>query len=679
MSCKQVRRMLSYRREWTRGEAARAEEHLAACPSCQLVARQYELMDRRFDRLPVPIAMVVAPPVIPAALSRRSAPAPRPAAASPRPAGRGVLVLIALALVVVAATVLSVSPPQLGPAREPTSAHVPVVGITDARSTGEAPGAAWLRVPGEPEHFSFPPASSDRRITVLLLGIDRRGGSGWGYRTDTIVVVSADPETGAAAMLSIPRDLQVPIPRVGDNRINVANVYGYTHGYPGGGPALAIDAIEASFGIDIDAYVVVDFDGFVEAIDALGGIEVDVPQALDDPFYPDPRPDDPHAHTTVHFDAGAQQMDGERALQYARSRMSTSDADRAERQQLILLAALEKARSSRVFRTLPDLVFRLAGSVHTDLTLAELVNLAALAAQIDPSDVERQVLREPLVTPHRRENGAAVLLPQWDLIDPVIEELFGPVPALHAVDHTVAPGDNVWSIAQRYWLQPETIVWANPEIQSAPDLLVVGQKLIIPPVDGVWHTVVEGDTVSSLAAEFETTAAKIVGFEGNDLEEPYILRMGQQIMIPDGKKESVVAGHRYPMPELGAAPAGAPTGSGRFSWPSTGVLSQAFWSGHSGIDISGRTGVPIRAADAGYVSLAGRDTWGYGLQVVVDHGNGYVTRYAHLDTMLVRAGDSVTKGQQIGTMGSTGRATSVHLHFEVMENGVPRNPLGYLP
>jgi LCP family protein required for cell wall assembly len=441
---------------------------------------------------------------------------------------------------------------------------------------------------------------------------------------------------------------------------------------------LTVDTIEASFGIDIDAYVVVDFDGFIDAIDALGGVDVDVPRALDDSFYPDPRPEDPHAYTTVHFDAGIQHMDGKRALQYARSRMSTSDADRAERQQLILLAMLDRVRGAAILRKIPGLVVSLADTVHTDLTLSELVDLAALAAQVNPSTVRRQVLREPLVTPHRRDDGAAVLLPQWDLIDPVVDDLFGPLAARGPVPYMVTTGDNVWSIAYRYRLQPETIVWANPEIESAPDLLVVGQTLIIPPVDGVWHTVVEGDTVQSLAAEFGTTVEKIIAFEGNEIEDPSYLRVGQQIMIPDGRKEIVPAA-RYPMTTTVTAPRGAPEGSGRFSWPAAGVLSQPFWSGHSGIDISNRLETPVRAADAGYVAVTGRDTGGYGLQILIDHGNGYQTRYAHLDTILVEAGDLVGKGQEVGAMGASGRATSVHLHFEILHNWVPENPIGHLP
>jgi murein DD-endopeptidase MepM/ murein hydrolase activator NlpD len=133
------------------------------------------------------------------------------------------------------------------------------------------------------------------------------------------------------------------------------------------------------------------------------------------------------------------------------------------------------------------------------------------------------------------------------------------------------------------------------------------------------------------------------------------------------------------MTRVGSAPAGAPKGSGRFAWPTQGLLSQRFWSGHLGIDIASRTGVPVLAADDGYVVMAGRDTWGYGNQIVIDHGNGYLTRYAHLQTILIKAGQSVKKQQKIGTMGTTGRSTGPHLHFEVIQGGVRRNPLGFLP
>jgi murein DD-endopeptidase MepM/ murein hydrolase activator NlpD len=246
------------------------------------------------------------------------------------------------------------------------------------------------------------------------------------------------------------------------------------------------------------------------------------------------------------------------------------------------------------------------------------------------------------------------------------------------ITYTVQANDNVWSIAQGFGLKAETVLWANPNVEKSPDLLSVGQELVIIPVDGIYYTVGPGDTVDKLAKTYQTTADKIKAFELNNLEEPYTLTPGQQIVIPDGKKKIVVPNY-YPMTRVGKAPAGAAKGSGAFAWPAQGLLTQRYWSGHLGIDVAARTGTPILAADDGYVVMAGRDTWGYGNQVLIDHGNGYLTRYAHLQTIKVAAGQSVTKNQLIGTMGSTGRSTGPHLHFEVIQAGVRRNPLGFLP
>ena len=267
---------------------------------------------------------------------------------------------------------------------------------------------------------------SDGRINLLLLGIDRRGGTGWAYRTDTIMIVTLDPDSGAAGMLSIPRDLQLAIPGHGQDRINTANVYGSLPGDPDGGPALLASTIEASFGIPIDGYLMVDFRAFEEIVDTLGGIEVDVPKALHDTRYPDPRPGDPHAFKTIHFDPGLQQMDGARALEYARSRMSTSDFDRAKRQQQVVLAIRERALSARAIPRWPKVAAVAADSIRTDMRSDELLAVAILAARGNLSSLKQVVLEPPLVFGHRRADGAAVQLPRWELIKPVLLDLFGP-------------------------------------------------------------------------------------------------------------------------------------------------------------------------------------------------------------------------------------------------------------
>ncbi len=267
---------------------------------------------------------------------------------------------------------------------------------------------------------------NEGRINLMLLGIDRRGGTGWGYRTDTIMVVTLDPGSRAAGILSIPRDLQLPIPGHGQDRINTANVYGSIQDGAEGGPALLRSTIESSFNIPIDGYIMVDFQAFERIVDALGGIEIEVPTRLHDTRYPDPRPEDPYAFKAVHFEPGLQHMDGGQALEYARSRMSTSDFDRAKRQQLVLLAIREKALSLSAIPRWPQLAAVAVESIRTDLGTDELLALAVLVARIDMSGLKQVVLEHPLVTSYRRPDGAAVQLPQWDLINPVLVDLFGP-------------------------------------------------------------------------------------------------------------------------------------------------------------------------------------------------------------------------------------------------------------
>jgi LCP family protein required for cell wall assembly len=239
------------------------------------------------------------------------------------------------------------------------------------------------------------------------------------------MLVTLVPDTRAASILSVPRDLQLTIPGHGQDRINTANVYGSLQGDPDGGPALLETTIEANFSIPIDGYLMVDFRAFEQIVDTLGGIEVEVPTRLHDTRYPDPKPEDPYAYKTIHFEPGLQHMDGSQALEYARSRMSTSDFDRAKRQQLVLLAIREKALSPSAIPRWPRLVAVAMDSIRTDFEMDELLALAFSAARIDTSKLKQAVLEHPLVYSHRRADGAAVQLPQWDLINPVLVDLFG--------------------------------------------------------------------------------------------------------------------------------------------------------------------------------------------------------------------------------------------------------------
>lgn len=261
---------------------------------------------------------------------------------------------------------------------------------------------------------------------------------------------------------------------------------------------------------------------------------------------------------------------------------------------------------------------------------------------------------------------------------------------LDVVRYAVQPGDTVSDIADQYGVSPDSILWANSKLEDNPDMLSVGQSLNIPPVTGVLYTVQSGDTVQKIADKFKsgktTTDAlvqNIVNLEFNqqnhDLKPPdYALTIGQLLMVPGGSKPYVP---RTVNAYSGPIPATAARGTGYFGWPVSGRITQRFWAHHPGIDIGAPKGTPIYAADSGYVIVAGWDPEpvSYGFEILINHGNGYMTRYGHLSAFNVQIGDSVKKGQLIGRVGSTGNSTGPHLHFEIIANGVRRNPFSFLP
>lgn len=249
--------------------------------------------------------------------------------------------------------------------------------------------------------------------------------------------------------------------------------------------------------------------------------------------------------------------------------------------------------------------------------------------------------------------------------------------------HTVQAGDTLYAIADQYHITADTLVWAN-DLEDNPDLLRLGQQLTILPVDGVLHQVVAGDTLEGIAKKYKAKVADIIGFEGNQLDpQNPVITPGQKIVVPAGVKPEPPAKPKPAAPVYGlqtsGAPANAPRGGGRLIWPISGYISQGYGRYHLAIDIASYIGVPIKAADAGYVAVAGWSNVGYGYHVIVDHGNGMLTLYAHLSRIDVKAGQAVGRGQVIGAVGSTGNSTGPHLHFEVRIGGVGQNPFNYLP
>jgi murein DD-endopeptidase MepM/ murein hydrolase activator NlpD len=249
-------------------------------------------------------------------------------------------------------------------------------------------------------------------------------------------------------------------------------------------------------------------------------------------------------------------------------------------------------------------------------------------------------------------------------------------PRIAIITHTVKTGDTLYDIAARYNVEAETLVWAN-NMDLNPDLLRLGQELVVLPVNGVYHTVAAGDTVESIAKKYKATASAIAGFELNQLDARNpVLMTGQKVIVPGGVKPAVV---RQVQIYSGPVPAGAKKGTGRFVWPTSGVITQGYKPLHAAVDIGAPTGTSVRASDTGYVVIAGWSDYGYGYYVVIDHGNGYQTLYAHLSRFFVNAGDVVGQGTVIGLVGSTGRSSGPHLHFEINQNGIGRNPINLLP
>ena len=245
------------------------------------------------------------------------------------------------------------------------------------------------------------------------------------------------------------------------------------------------------------------------------------------------------------------------------------------------------------------------------------------------------------------------------------------------VEYTVGPGDTVSTIAEKFGILTDTIRWEND--LGSRDTIKEGQVLRILPITGIRHTVKKGDTIYSIAKKYDVDAQVIVNYPFNSYsnDETFDLAIGQVIIVPDGvpPKEAPTAPRiRQITPDAGTVVA-----SGRFVWPVSGSISQNFVWYHKGLDISNKAAPNILAADAGTIVGAGwLDNYGYGNRVVIDHGNGFRTLYAHMAAIYVVPGQTVARGSAIGKMGSTGRSTGIHLHFEVIKNGVYLNPLSVL-
>ena len=251
-------------------------------------------------------------------------------------------------------------------------------------------------------------------------------------------------------------------------------------------------------------------------------------------------------------------------------------------------------------------------------------------------------------------------------------------PRAEIIQYDIQPGDTVSTIAKKFDVSDDTIYWENNITPKT--VLKPGDKLRILPVAGVRHTVTRGETVESIAKKYDVSAQAIVDWPFNAFvnDEDFSLAVGQSLVVPDGVKpdEVPVAPRQYLARQT--PDAGTVVASGQWVWPVAGRITQGFFWYHPALDIANKAVPPILAADSGKVVAVISQRYGYGNHIIIDHGNGFQTLYAHLSSFSVTEGQTVEKGAVIGVMGNTGRSTGTHLHFEIRQNGTPLNPLNFL-
>src|SRR5437660_6550591 len=269
-----------------------------------------------------------------------------------------------------------------------------------------AAGAADAQTPDITPAPTPQPSSPAGRLTILLMGIDQRPNEavdgGDPGRTDSMLLVSIDYDAHTASMASIPRDSFVVIPEHGNERVNAADTFGEID-RRGGGPELAKRTVAQLFGVPVDRYALVDIHSMEALIDALGGVRIDNPRRLVDTQYPT----DDYRTITIDIPAGPQLMNGVTAVEYARSRHADSDYGRQTRQQQVLLAIRDQVLQLNVLPQLPQLVPQLLELVHTDLSIAEIAQVANFGRELNRDRDIVALPPDPSLTPSYTGPGGA--------------------------------------------------------------------------------------------------------------------------------------------------------------------------------------------------------------------------------------------------------------------------------
>ena len=276
-------------------------------------------------------------------------------------------------------------------------------------------------------------------------------------------------------------------------------------------------------------------------------------------------------------------------------------------------------------------------------------------------------------------------------------------PRQDVVKYTVQDGDTIFGISEKFGLKPQTVLWGNYYILlDDPHALKAGQELNILPVDGTYHEWNEGEGLNGVASYYGVKPEDIINYPANNLDAAAIgdyaapnIKPGTWLVVPGGARQFVSWSAPLGVTRENAAYArvlgagacdpvtGGAVGFGTFVWPANKHYLSGFTyspeSNHWGIDVAGNGGEGAYATDAGVIVYAGWNDYGYGNMVMIDHGNGFQSLYAHLSEIYVGCGQSVGQGDAIGAIGSTGRSTGAHLHFEIMTATVKINPYDVLP
>ncbi|MBM3143844.1 MAG: M23 family metallopeptidase [Chloroflexi bacterium] len=274
-------------------------------------------------------------------------------------------------------------------------------------------------------------------------------------------------------------------------------------------------------------------------------------------------------------------------------------------------------------------------------------------------------------------------------------------PRVDVIHYIVEAGDSVFSIAEKFSLKPETILWSNSNtLQDNPHRLQVGQELNIMPIDGTYHKWSQGENFQKVAEYYGVDPMDILEWSGNEFDI-YTAQLGNlniepgtMLIVPGGRRQMIDYGPpRIPRDNPAVARTYGPghcgdvaegiVGDGLFIWPTAGHWIGGYdynpSANHPAIDIASDIGDSVYAVDDGVVVYSGWSYSGYGNLMVMDHGNGWQSLYAHLNDYYVGCGESVYQGAVIGTVGVTGNSSGPHLHFEMMYNAAKVNPLNFLP